>query len=431
MKTSLPELYRIFLQHGKISTDTRNIEAGTIFFALKGETYDGNEFAVQAIDKGASFAIINNKKYQTSPRCLLVDNVENTLQQLAAHHRMQLKIPVIGITGTNGKTTTKELTGNVLARKFKTVYTQGNLNNHIGVPLSVLSINQETEIAVIEMGANHVGEIAALCQISKPTHGIITNIGRAHLDGFGGFEGVIKAKSELYHFIKENGGHIFRNNSDDLLLKLGKEIKTITYGSSPGAGLHGEITEKSPFLSVKIWFNSGPRLIQTRLVGEYNFANVMAAATIGQYFGVDSEMIAEALECYSPSNNRSQWLQSTHNQIIMDAYNANPTSMESSILSFSDFPGTEKIAILGDMRELGHESLKEHRYILDLALTQNFQSVFLVGSQFCQVSKGLNVHGFQNVEEACEFFKAHPLQNKTLLIKASRSTKLEKLLEVL
>jgi len=431
MKTSVSELYQLFLEQRKISTDSRNIEPGTIFFALKGDSFDGNAFASQALEKGAGFAVIDNEKFQTNLRCLLVDNVETALQQLAAHHRKQLKIPVIGITGTNGKTTTKELTGNVLAGKFKTVYTRGNLNNHIGVPLSVLSIKQETEIAVIEMGANHVGEIAELCQISRPTHGIITNIGRAHLEGFGSFEGVIRAKSELYHFLEENRGHIFVNNTDELLLTLGKNIQKNTYGSDANAGLVGEITRKAPFLGVKIQFKTGTRFIQTRLIGEYNFANIMAAATIGEYFGVEAEKIAGALENYTPSNNRSQWIKSTHNQIIMDAYNANPTSMQSAILSFADYPVSGKVAILGDMRELGKESQKEHRQILDFALAQNFESVFVIGDQFCKISENKEVHGFQNVEEARDYFLKNPLQNKTMLVKASRGIKLEKLLEVL
>jgi len=431
MKTSLPELYQRFLQQGKITTDSRNIEEGTIFFALKGETFDGNTFAVKAIENGAGFAVIDNVKYQTNPRCLLVENVETTLQQLAVHHRLQLKIPVIGITGTNGKTTTKELTGNVLAKKFKTVFTKGNQNNHIGVPISVLSIKPDTEIAVIEMGANHVGEIAALCRISQPTHGIITNIGRAHLEGFGGFEGVIKAKSELYNFLKENKGHIFLNASDALLAKLGREIRKTKYGSTTDCNLSGEIISKHPFLSVKIHFDAGAEIVKTRLIGDYNFSNIMAAATIGEYFGVDADLIVEALESYTPSNNRSQLIKTAHNQIVMDAYNANPTSMESAIHSFSEFPGNGKTAIIGDMLELGDEAEKEHKHILEFALSQHFENVFLVGPLFKNIPKEAETRCFEHVDEACEYFKKHPLENKTILIKASRGIKLEKLLNVL
>jgi len=431
MTTSLSELYRLFIQQGKISTDTRNTEPGTIFFALKGDSFDGNAFATLALEKGAGFAVIDNEKYQTQQRCLLVENVETTLQQLATHHRKQLKIPVIGITGTNGKTTTKELTGNVLAGKFKTVFTRGNLNNHIGVPLSVLSIKQETEIAVIEMGANHVGEIASLCQISRPTHGIITNIGRAHLEGFGSFEGVVRAKSELYDFLKKNHGFVFLYADDNLLADLSIDIPKTTYGAGTHEGLKGEIIEKSRFLSAKIHFKTGTRIIHTQMIGQYNFANIMAAASIGEYFGVEPNLICEAIEHYTPSNNRSQFIVTKHNQLVMDAYNANPTSMELAILSFSAFDGDGKIAILGDMRELGKESLTEHQHVLELALSQNFESVYLVGDQFSQVSKGHHVQGFQNVEEACEFFQKKILKNKTVLIKASRGTQLEKLMEVL
>lgn len=431
MITGLNQIYQHFLEQEKISTDSRNIEKGTIFFALKGDSFDGNHFASQAIENGAAFAVIDNPRLKTDNRFLLVENVENALKTLAVHHRSQLNIPLIGITGTNGKTTTKELAGHVLATKFKTIFTKGNMNNHIGVPVSVLSITPDTEIAVIEMGANHVGEIADLCKIAQPTHGIITNIGRAHLGGFGGYEGVIKAKSELYQYLQKHDGQIFVNAGDELLMNLGKEIKKSTFGHATDCSLSGEIISKHPFLGVKIHFATGAKIVKTRLIGEYNFSNIMAAAAIGHFFEVPDDLIVEALENYTPSNNRSQLIHSAKNQIIMDAYNANPTSMESAIRSFSDFPGNRKTAIIGDMLELGEEAEKEHKHILEFALSQQFENVFLVGPLFKNIPKETQTRCFEHADEACEYFKKHPLENKTILIKASRGIKLEKLLDVL
>lgn len=431
MQINIPQLYRIFQKYRKISTDSRQIDPGSLFFALKGEQFDGNRFSADALKKGAAFAVVDDEKLAGRKDHLLVDHVLDTLQKLAIYHRDKLKIPVIGITGSNGKTTTKELVSRVLEKKYRTFATTGNLNNHIGVPLSVLNIDSTHEIAVIEMGANHQGEIAFLCNISRPDYGLITNIGKAHLEGFGGYEGVIKAKGELYDYIRENEGRLFVNSNDDLLIGLSNGIKKTTYGSTEQADARGEPADSFPFLSVSVLLNGQTWAIRTNLVGNYNFSNVMAATCIGKYFGVDAKSIVDAIEHYRPENNRSQLIRTKHNQVVMDAYNANPTSMELALKNFvkSDYP--HKMLILGDMLELGMESKAEHRKILELAVNLGFSNIMLVGPDF---SKHANTHimkSFSTCGEAMNYLTTHPVRDHFILIKGSRGIGLEKLLEAL
>jgi UDP-N-acetylmuramoyl-tripeptide--D-alanyl-D-alanine ligase len=429
MDQMISTLYRHFLQSSGISTDSRKITKGSLFFALKGENFDGNRFAIQALEKGAALAVVDDEKLKDDPRFFPVDDVLDTLRKLAVHHRTQLNIPVIAVTGTNGKTTTKELTGRVLSKKYRTFYTQGNLNNHIGVPLSVLSIGGESEIAIIEMGANHPGEIAQLCEIACPGHGLITNIGRAHLEGFGSFDGVKKAKKELYDFLEKNNGTVFVNQDDPLLMNLSANLKRITYGTGSVSGVQGKIIEKDPFLTLKMQFPDKTRTVRTHLIGDYNLTNLLAAACIGSHFGVDGEMICQALEAYKPANNRSQYLQTDRNRLILDAYNANPSSMTLAIKNFTGLSNGKKMMVLGDMLELGDESVNEHRKIIDLVLQQRIDEVFLVGPQFIKADDQKRFSHFENADEAKKYFQAHPKSGYLILIKGSRGIQLEKTTE--
>jgi UDP-N-acetylmuramoyl-tripeptide--D-alanyl-D-alanine ligase len=426
---SIEELYKIYLQHPAVCTDTRNIKPGSLFFALKGANFNANEFAKEAINKGCSYAMIDEEKYYTD-KCILVNDVLVVLQKLANHHRRQFTIPVIGITGTNGKTTTKELTATVLSKKYKTLFTQGNLNNHIGVPLTLLHLTKEHEMAVIEMGANHIGEIDMLCRIAEPDYGIITNIGKAHLEGFGSYEGVIKAKSELYKFIKEKGGELFVNADDELLMRLCEGIY-FTYGTSERADIRGIQDAKSFLAKGKIEMIDGEEIeISSSLAGSYNFYNILAAACIGFYFEIAPKEIKEAIESYIPSNNRSQIVKKGSNTIWVDAYNANPSSMKMAIENFADFNTPGKILILGDMFELGDDSLKEHQMIADLIeKMNNWEGVYLIGKEFSRVKSSARV--FTTSEELIKWFSLNPLKNATVLLKGSRGMKMENILEQL
>jgi UDP-N-acetylmuramoyl-tripeptide--D-alanyl-D-alanine ligase len=425
-------LYDLFLANPTISVDSRNVTAGCLFFALKGEQFDGNQYAAQAISKGASYAIVDDKQVATDPRFVLVNDVLATLQQLARYHRNQLSIPVIGITGSNGKTTTKELTGAVLGMRYQTFYTKGNLNNHIGVPLSVLSINAGTQIAVIEMGANHQGEIAQLCEIANPEYGLITNIGKAHLEGFGGYRGVIKAKSELYDHIRKNKGKLFVNADDELLMQLSDGVDRIVYGHAHEAAVSGEISNEFPFLEMKVKFKAGKSVdLKTQLIGNYNFTNIMAAACIGQFFGVSPQDACVAVSNYQPENNRSQFIRTSHNKIVMDAYNANPSSMQAALKHFAKFPAENKVLILGDMLELGNESDHEHRQIVEMALSVGAGLIILVGKYFSQVNHHNAIITYATVDEALDHLDRNLLKNSTILIKGSRGIKLEKMLTIL
>jgi UDP-N-acetylmuramoyl-tripeptide--D-alanyl-D-alanine ligase len=426
---SIEELYKLFLQHPVVCTDTRNIKPGSIFFALKGANFNANEFAAGAIDKGCSYAIIDDKKYY-SAGCVVVTDVLEALQKLANHHRRQFTIPVIGITGTNGKTTTKELTAAVLSKKYDTLFTQGNLNNHIGVPLTLLKLTKEHGMAVIEMGANHVGEIDMLCRIAEPGYGIITNIGKAHLEGFGGYEGVIKAKSELYKYIKEKNGELFINADDELLMSLADGIY-FTYGMSRDSDIRG-FPEKDSFLATgKIEMIDGGEIeVKSSLAGSYNFYNILAAACMGFYFEVSPEQIKTAMEEYVPSNNRSQIVKKGSNTIWVDAYNANPTSMRIAIENFAAVKTPNKIVIVGDMFELGDESNKEHRAIAELAdKLGNWGGVYLVGKEFSRVKSSAKL--FTSVEDFMKWLSEHPFTDATILLKGSRGMQMERILEEL
>ena len=418
MKTT--ELYKIYKSNSKICTDTRKIENGGIFFALKGKNFNGNKFAAKAISDGCSFAIIDEKQYYTSNKCILVKDVLETLQNLAKHHRRQLSIPIIGITGTNGKTTSKELIHSVLSSEINCYATKGNLNNHIGVPLSILEITNEYKIAIIEMGANHEEEIKFLCNIAKPTHGVITNIGIAHLEGFKSPTGVINTKNELYQYIYKNKGTAFVNSDDQLLLNLSESVKRITYGNN--GFCQGTTTTNTPYLSIK--FNSTE--INSKLIGEYQFSNIMLAICIGEKFNIKNANIKHAIEDYNPKNNRSEILQTNDNTLILDAYNANPSSMEAMITAFSKQDYDNKLCVLGDMLELGEYTRDEHAVILNLVETLNLEAL-LIGKEFSKVCK----KAFKDRTEFELFLKSNPIKNKTILLKGSRGISLEKLTKYL
>ncbi len=431
MDQRLKDIYPLFLAHPFVSTDSRQVKPGSIFFALRGESFNGNEYAIRAIEAGASFAIVDDSKYRVNDSCILVDDVLTTLQDLARHHRMQFNIPIIAITGTNGKTTTKELVNGVLSKKFKTVATRGNLNNHIGVPLTLLQLTSETEIAIIEMGANHPGEIDFLCNIARPDYGLITNIGKAHLEGFGSYEGVINTKTELYRFIHVHEGMLFLNREDEVLSANAAACKTITYGNSSADLVSDNITAE-PFVKMTIQFWDGVHLtVESKLYGRYNTGNILAAACIGQYFKVSPEEIISSIESYQPGNNRSQIAKTEHNLLILDAYNANPSSMKAAIESFAASSYPERTVILGDMLELGKDSDNEHQQILNLVDKLQIAHVYLVGPIFTRMNMKRENICFHDSELAKMWFEHHRISNATILIKGSRGIRLEKLSEVL
>ena len=425
---SIETIYQHYLKAYKISTDSRKIEKDAVFFALKGENFDANDFALQVAEQGvASLVVADRKDLPRHERILIVDDTLKTLQGLAAYHRSQSKATVLSITGTNGKTTTKELVSAVLAKKYNIIHTMGNLNNHIGVPLTLLSIQPNTEIAVVEMGANHPGEIDFLCKIADPDYGLITNIGKAHLEGFGSFEGVIKTKTELYRHIKANGKAVFVNQGNPLLWEQSEGQNRISYGRHCAANTPVAPGACAPYLSV-VWRN---HLIQTHLVGSYNFENVAAAIGVGQYFGVDENDIIDALEAYTPTNSRSQVIETNKNCIIMDAYNANPTSMRAALINFASICGEEHLLILGDMRELGTASEEEHRNILGLMKELGFKKALLVGSNFSTYNENPDWKTFDNVQNLCQYLESSPVSGKTILVKGSNSIQLGKVLPLL
>ena len=440
MKNQIEQLYSYYLTHPEICTDTRKIKKGSLFFALRGESFNGNKFAEQAIEEGCALAIIDEEVPEVGNKktsYMRVPNVLKALQDLAQYHREQLKIPVIAITGSNGKTTTKELVKAVLSKQYFTYATIGNLNNHIGVPLTLLSITKQHQMAIIEMGANHIGEIASLCKISQPDFGIITNIGKAHLEGFGGVQGVINAKNELYAFIRQNKGLLFVNSDNNLLLDLSKGINKITYGTSQDSNCQGKIIDVDPFIKMKYKTATGNDhvevndIINSHLPGKYNFENILAAICIGHRFKVDTEKIKEGIENYIPANNRSEIIQKATNTIWLDAYNANPTSMEAAIENFSELKASSKILILGDMLELGQESKKEHQHLVSLIKKEVFTHILFVGNCFSETHNNINAVVFRNVDEALPWLNLNKFINSTILLKGSRGIKLEKLVEVL
>ncbi|WP_143304540.1 UDP-N-acetylmuramoyl-tripeptide--D-alanyl-D-alanine ligase [Chitinophaga vietnamensis] len=424
---NIEQLYTIYCQHPAVQTDTRKLKAGDIFFALKGANFNGNEFAAKALEQGAAFAVVDEAAYFTVPeKMMLVDDALEALQQLALRHRKELGIPFIAITGTNGKTTTKELVNAALSSNYKTYATVGNLNNHIGVPLTILSIQPDVEIAVIEMGANHQREIEAYCKIALPTHGIITNIGKAHLEGFGGEEGVKKAKGELYDFLRSHNGTVFVCNDYGYLVEMSKGIPHIvTYGEKE-ADYIGKPVADTAFLGVQVGGNSQVGFIQTQLVGAYNFPNVMAAVTVASYFKVPQSKIGPAIAAYVPSNNRSQVIKQGSNTIIMDAYNANPSSMRAAIDNFAGLQATRKVLLLGAMMELGDDSIKEHQALVDLLQRHHWDAVVLVGGDFKKVQ-----HPYIFLEDALEagkWLQQQQLTDTHILVKGSRSTGMERVL---
>lgn len=420
-------LHSLFLQTKKVTTDSRNIERNSMFFALKGEHFNGNTFAEEALNKGASYAVIDEKKYKTDNRMILVDDVLKTLQKLAGYHRKKLNTPILSLTGSNGKTTTKELINAVLSKKFNTVATRGNLNNHIGVPLTLLAMDETTEFGIVEMGANHQGEIAFLCDIATPDYGYITNFGKAHLEGFGGIKGIIKGKSELYNHLIQNNKFIFYNADDPIQTdKLKDYSKKYSFSQLHDKGnLKIEYEIISPFINVIIDKSN----MASQLIGTYNFTNIAIAVTIGKYFNVPIESIKEAVESYIPGNNRSQFLERKSNTIILDAYNANPTSMKAAIDNFIALPYQNKIAFLGDMFELGEEASKEHQYIVDYVKEAGLEHVYFIGIHF--YNSKTHFKTFKTFEAFKIFLKSHTLKDKTILIKGSRGMALERILEFL
>lgn len=433
----LSELYTLYNQHPVITTDSRDCPAGSIFFALKGDTFDGNSFAEKALQSGCAYAVIDDASFYTDKRMILVDSVLTTLQQLACLHRKTMGLPVIGITGTNGKTTTKELTSAVLSQKYNTLSTQGNLNNHIGVPLTLLKLTHKHEIAVIEMGANHPGEIRDLANIASPDYGLITNVGYAHLEGFGSFEGVIRTKGELYDLLRNTGGKIFINQENKYLTDIAEGLTQIKYGLmsgsiSPDAEplIAGNTLDSHSFLSF-VWKQQKetPHTIHTHLVGNYNLWNALAAITIGVHFHVPTEQISSAIADYEPTNNRSQWVKTENNELIIDAYNANPSSMHAALENFAAMKSSPKAIVLGDMRELGEKSPELHADIIKKIETYGFDKVLLCGELFSEA--GQQYTHFLSVEELSEYLKNNPLQGYHILIKGSRGIHLEKIIKQL
>jgi UDP-N-acetylmuramoyl-tripeptide--D-alanyl-D-alanine ligase len=429
MHITIEELYSLYLEHRIISTDSRQIVHGSLFFALKGDNFDGNKYAGVAVDSGAAYAIIDDAAY-AGTNTLLVNNVLDTLQQLALMHRRKYKIPVIAITGSNGKTTTKELINAVLSRQYQVTATKGNLNNHIGVPLTLLEIADETQLAIIEMGANHQLEIESYCRIAEPTHGLITNIGKAHLGGFGGYEGVIKAKTELYSWLRKSGGTVYVNADNPLLIAYTTAMKRLLYGTEKGISIRGKAKNTMTTLEVDWYTGNDIITIQTNLVGKYNFENVMAAICLGVFFNVPASEIKSSISTYLPSNSRSQALKTEKNSLILDAYNANPTSMQLAIENFRLIDAPHKMVILGDMLELGDESPAEHQEIVNLVDASGFEKAILVGPDFTEAAKG-KFSCFSTSDEALRWLREQHLTNFTILIKGSRGIKMEKVLDAL
>ncbi|MBA5628501.1 UDP-N-acetylmuramoyl-tripeptide--D-alanyl-D-alanine ligase [Moheibacter lacus] len=426
---NIENLYAMYLRSQTVSTDTRNIPMKSIFFALKGNNFNGNKFAKQAIESGALFAIVDEKEYADESEDIhYVEDTLNALQKLAEFHREKLTIPIIALTGSNGKTTTKELITAVLSKRYNVASTIGNLNNHIGVPLTLLSIHPNHEIAIVEMGANHQMEIDFLSKIAKPDFGYITNFGKAHLEGFGGEEGVIKGKSELYDYLKKNEKTVFVNCDDKKQVELTEGIRKITFGSDPKAEFSFKFSKSINGDCPEIIYDSTH--FKSQLTGDYNQSNVAAAIAIGLKFEVPIEDIKAAIEEYIPDNNRSQIIHQNDLKIILDAYNANPSSMQAALLNFSKMKG-DKAIILGDMFELGDAAAKEHQAIIDLAEKLEFQTIFLIGKFFHQIAVNYkNIRSFENRETAEKYFSENPIQEKQLLIKGSRGMALEKLLEI-
>lgn len=419
-------LYQVYLSCNKVCTDTRKLKKGDIFFALKGDNFNGNTFAASALEQGVSYAVIDEEEYSAGEQTILVDNVLHTLQQLARHHRKALNIPILALTGSNGKTTTKELINAVLLRKFRTVATKGNLNNHIGVPLTLLDMDHTTQIGIVEMGANHLQEISKLCDIAEPDYGYITNFGKAHLEGFGGFEGVVRGKSELYQHLMQRNKLVFYNAEDAIQKeKLKAYPRKFGYDTTGHSDVRVSFISADPFVSLK----TGEITIDSHLIGKYNFNNITAAITIGKYFDIPDNDIKTAIAQYIPANNRSQIIEKNSNTIILDAYNANPSSMKLALENFTALPYRHKTVILGDMFELGTDTDTEHQHIADQVASHPSGSVILIGEHFFKTdSEHLK---FRTFDELKDYLLQNKLQNRSILIKGSRGMALERVLELL
>ena len=430
----LRRLYALFLEHPHICTDSRLVQPGDLFFALKGDRFDGNQFAGLALEKGASLAVVDDPAIASGNRYFLVEDVLTALQELGRYHRRQFQIPVIGITGSNGKTTTKELVAAVMGSHYPTHFTRGNLNNHIGVPLTLLAMEAGIEVAIIEMGANHQGEVDQLCRIAEPTHGLITNIGKAHLEGFGGIEGVKKGKSELYRYLAETGGVAFVNLDEPFLEELAAPVnKKVLYHRSdkpdPLNNPYEAVLISTHPVVETAFLNEAGKLItvKSKLAGRHNFNNIMTAITIGKYFKAPCERIKTAIEAYVPSNNRSQLMAFGPHTLYLDAYNANPTSMREALNSFNAMAGDRKVAILGDMLELGEAADEEHRLIGELAVSLHFDDLVLIGPRFAKVAGELGLRHFEDAEQCRQWFAGADLPPSLILLKGSRGIGLEKI----
>ncbi len=425
---TINQLHSLYLKSSGISTDTRKIQKNNLFFALKGDNFDGNSYAEEAIRLGASYSVIDNEDFHVqNGKTILVNDVLVTLQKLANFHRSNLAIPIIALTGSNGKTTTKELINAVLKQKFNVIATSGNLNNHIGVPLTLLSMDKSTEFGIVEMGANHQGEIAQLCKIAQPDFGYITNFGKAHLEGFGSLEGVIKGKSELYDYLRSNEKFVFVNREDKTQIEKTKDIKQFSFGVLDSkSDVEIELLETDPFVRI----NFSNTEISTSLIGNYNFSNICAAVAIGHYFKIPLQSIKQGIEGYIPENKRSQLISKGSNKIILDAYNANPTSLKAAIETFHTLKSNNKILILGDMFELGNDSEAEHQNIVDLIEQLNFKAFYLTGKNFSKTTSPHTLR-FESFESLKEFLKQNPINNAHILLKGSRGMALERVLEYL
>ncbi len=432
---SIKELYGEFLRSEGVTTDSRGRVEGKIFFALRGEKYDGHRFAGDSLGAGCSLAVIDDGSHAVKGKTMLVDDVLSTLQQLALYHRNMFDIPVVAVTGSNGKTTTKELMHDVLGRKFRTLATTGNLNNHIGVPLTLLELKREHEIAVVELGANHIGEIDLLCRIVRPDHGLITNIGKAHLEGFGSLNGVLRAKSELFRYIKETGGMAFVNDDQPVLRELASELEldSLHYGKSEGCYVKGKMVNTPAGVEAEVTAGDPPveYKVRSSLSGYYNFENILAAVCVGTYFGVPPEEVGHAIADYVPGNNRSQITKTLNNKLLLDAYNANPDSMMFALVNFLALPGKNKSVILGDMLELGSYAEEEHSKILELLSGSAYREIILVGSIFAGIGAPSGFISFKDTDRLMEWLKKNPLRNRFILLKGSRGIELERCVPLL
>ncbi|HLW06091.1 MAG TPA: UDP-N-acetylmuramoyl-tripeptide--D-alanyl-D-alanine ligase, partial [Marinilabiliaceae bacterium] len=428
-------LYNSYLKSGKVTTDSRHTPLGSIYFALKGDRFDGNDFALSALEAGCALAVVDDVRLKDTEGCFWVSDALKTLQKLATHHRVQSGMKVLGITGSNGKTTTKELVAAVLSQKYKMGFTQGNLNNHIGVPLTLLSMPKDVELAVVEMGANHINEISFLCEIAQPDWGLITNVGKAHLEGFGSFEGVMTAKSELYAYLKKHKKPIFINDDNPFLTEMlaGYNISLVKYGTTESLFVRGKEAKAEPFLEFE-WKSLDLSWQKTtmQLSGLYNFENALAAVAIGRYFEVSAAEINKALEDYQPKNHRSQVVKTKQNTLFLDAYNANPTSMAAALDNFEKTTAYNKILVLGGMKELGSESKEEHLKLVNRLKNTSFTQCFLVGEEFQEIlPKDKRFYWFSTGEELCRHLKNNSITDNYILVKGSRANKLEEVVDFL